>query len=106
ERSDGGGGILAIVRAAQRGDSSQIGNWRRLAIVVTQEPCAVEADAILDRRLGYRNTCDLPALFPQFAGNGLCDVVIDSDNGEVRLFHKPRFDCSVILHCAMPVEVV
>src|ERR1700719_2203767 len=86
ERRDGGGGILAIVPAAQRGNSGKAGDPCRAASAPPHETVAIKNNAIFDRGFGYRNRYCFSARFDEFAGNATGKVVVDSDHREIGIF--------------------
>src|ERR1700730_6253399 len=106
ERRDGGGRILAIVLATQRGNSGKAGDPCRAASAPLHETVAIKYNAIFDRGFGHRNTYRFSARFQEFASNAAYKVVVDSDHREIGIFHQPCLDRGIISHRAVTVQVI
>src|ERR1700730_11111867 len=78
DRRDGGGGILAIVLAAQRGNSGKAGDPGRAASAPPHETVASKNNTIFNRGFGHRNTYRFSARIHEFVSNATCKVVVDS----------------------------
>ena len=106
ERGDGGGGVLAVMRAAQRGDAGKIGDERRAPARAAPEAPLFENDAGIERRAGGGDLRQIAPGGAKLIGDGAGVIVIDADDGEIGGMDEAGLDRRVILHGSVAVEMI
>ena len=108
EREAGGGGrggVLGVVRAAQRADARQIGDFPGYARLGDEELRALRIDAISDR-LPLRDPPNRYTGLFDPVGDGGRQCVVYADHRGFGAIDQPLLDRGIVLHGAVPLQVI